>query len=519
MSSQMGASFVGKVQLDKKAKIAKKHLSNWMWRMNNLYWITDKEGRRVKFKMNSAQLTLFKNLHYRNVILKARQLGLTTFMMIFMLDASLFRSNTHCAVIAHTKGDAQRLFDEKIRFAYDNLPEQIKQMRPTISDAAGVLKFTNKSSITVGTSFRGGTLRYLHISEFGKICAKNPDKAKEIVTGAFEAVGSNCMITLESTAEGRTGYYYDYCQQAENDMLADKKLGRLDWKFFFFSWIEDPEYTLDDSDEEITPDILDYFEELSSKYNLRFTIGQMRWYQAKARILKEDMRREYPTIPKEAFEQAIEGAYYTRQFKELYRNKQITTVPHDPATAVHTIWDIGVNDKNAIFFVQLCGREWHIINYYENSGEGLSFYINVLNDFKTKYNYTYGTHVGPHDLEVREWGNDGITRRQTAKAKGIDFEVAPRLGRMEGIDVVRNVLPMCWFDKTHCDTAITHLQNYRKAWDDKAGTWKPTPLHDDSSNCADAFRYFAISLELIKNNYSFTTIANVQKVIHPAAWT
>ncbi len=82
-------------------------------------------------------------------------------------------------------------------------------MRPTTADVAGVLKFNNESSITVGTSFRGGTLRYLHISEFGKICAKNPDKAKEIVTGAFEAVGSNCMITLESTAEGRSGYFYE----------------------------------------------------------------------------------------------------------------------------------------------------------------------------------------------------------------------------------------------------------------------------------------------------------------------
>ncbi|WP_431786946.1 hypothetical protein [Vibrio harveyi] len=347
MSKKSGADYEGKINIDQAAALAeaghldarsaeaKAHLNDWMWRMNNLYWITDKRGRRIKFKMNRAQLMLFKNLHSRNIILKARQLGMTTFIMIFYLDQSLFRSNTRCAVIAHTKYDAQRLFSEKIKYAYDNLPAAIKASRPLVGDSAGVLKFNNGSSITVGTSFRGGTLRFLLVSEFGAICSRRPDVAREIVTGAFEAVGADCMITLESTAEGRSGYFFEYCQQAENDMLADKKLSALDWKFFFFSWMEDPNYVLE-GDDPITAETLDYFDELEFKYGLTFSEEQMRWYQTKARILGEDMKREYPTLPAEAFEQSIQGAYYTRQFKELYRNKQITSVPHEPATAVHT---------------------------------------------------------------------------------------------------------------------------------------------------------------------------------------
>ncbi|WP_431786947.1 hypothetical protein [Vibrio harveyi] len=149
----------------------------------------------------------------------------------------------------------------------------------------------------------------------------------------------------------------------------------------------------------------------------------------------------------------------------------------------------------------------------------MSFYIDLLKEYQVKYGYTYGVHVAPHDIEVREWGNDGMTRRDTAKAKGIHFEVAPKLGRLEGIDIARNILPTCWFDQVNCDLAIKHLQNYRKAWDDKAGTWKPTPLHDESSNCADSFRYFATSTDLIKHNFSFSNAVVTQKVIHPAAWT
>lgn len=58
------------------------YLGDWRWRLNNLYWITDKEGRRVQFKMNWAQEELFDYMHYMQVILKARQLGMTTFITL-----------------------------------------------------------------------------------------------------------------------------------------------------------------------------------------------------------------------------------------------------------------------------------------------------------------------------------------------------------------------------------------------------------------------------------------------------
>ena len=80
---------------------------NWCWRLNNLYWITDKEGRRTKFRMNWAQEALFNDMHYLNVILKARQLGFTTFIQIFMLDQCLFNSNIRAGTIAHRLDDAQ----------------------------------------------------------------------------------------------------------------------------------------------------------------------------------------------------------------------------------------------------------------------------------------------------------------------------------------------------------------------------------------------------------------------------
>jgi hypothetical protein len=57
-------------------------LTDLRWRLNNLYYITDKDGRRVRFELNWAQERLFNSMHYQNAILKARQLGFTTFIQL-----------------------------------------------------------------------------------------------------------------------------------------------------------------------------------------------------------------------------------------------------------------------------------------------------------------------------------------------------------------------------------------------------------------------------------------------------
>src|ERR1700731_2640568 len=104
------------------------------WRLNNLYFITDKQGRRVKFSMNPAQEALFREMHNQNVILKARQRGFTTFIQLFMLDACVFNSGVRAGTIAHTLADAQVIFRDKVRFPYDNLPDRIKELVPAQND-------------------------------------------------------------------------------------------------------------------------------------------------------------------------------------------------------------------------------------------------------------------------------------------------------------------------------------------------------------------------------------------------
>ncbi|MEX9754889.1 terminase, partial [Providencia vermicola] len=353
-------------------------LRDKLWRLNHLYWITNKEGKPVRFKMTPEQLEYFEGMHTRNIILKARQLGFTTEVCIIQLDAALFEA-AKCALIAHTLNDAKRLFREKIKYAYDKLPDEIKAANPASNDAAGELVFSKGGSLYISTSFRGGTLRYLHVSEFGKICAKYPEKAREIVTGAFEAVSSDCFTTIESTAEGRAGYFFDYCQSAEKAQIQNKTLSNLDWKFFFFSWWKNPEYAIDPV-EQLPQRLVDYFDEIASKHGAQLNERQKAWYYAKEKTLGDDMKREYPSIPSEAFQQSVEGAYYAKQFRFLYENKRIGTLPDNSHLPVHTYWDIGVGDSTSIWFIREVGEEFHVIDHYSNSGEGLRHYMKVLKD-------------------------------------------------------------------------------------------------------------------------------------------
>jgi hypothetical protein len=183
------------------------HYSDPWWRLNNLYVITDKSGRRVRFAMNTAQQTLFKDMHNQNVILKARQRGFTTFIQLVMLDACVFNSDIRAGTTAHTLPDAQVIFRDKIRFPYDNLPDGLKNALPAQNDNACELLLGNNSSIRVGVSLRSGTLQVLHISEYGKICAKFPEKAREVRSGALNTVDKNALVFIESTAEGQDGHF------------------------------------------------------------------------------------------------------------------------------------------------------------------------------------------------------------------------------------------------------------------------------------------------------------------------
>lgn len=469
-------------------QIAVEQFSDVRWRLNNLYWVVDEHGKRVPFRLRPVQARLLNDMHYLNVVLKARQEGFTTLIQLLMLDACMFNSDIRAGTIAHTREDAEAFFRDKVKYPYDNLPEQLKAANPAVEDRANRLSFANNSSLRVGTSLRSGTFQYLHVSEYGKLCAKYPEKAIEVKTGAFNTVHPGQIIFVESTAEGQEGEFYNMVNVARAAQQSGTEPGPMDFKFHFFAWWDDEKYAMDPESVTVTEPMRLYFDKMETEHGIHLTDRQKAWYVKKAEQQGAHMKREFPSTPDEAFEAAIEGAYFAQQLARAREEGRIGRVPYDPALPVNTFWDLGMNDMMSIWFHQRVGRENRFIDFYQNSGEGMPHYAKVLDD----RGYKYGEHFGPHDLSVREIGS-GKSRLDTARNLGIRFEIVARpQDKNDAIDVMRNVFPSCAFDDAKCAEGIKALGSYRKEWDDRLGVYKDRPLHDWASHPADAFQTFAL---------------------------
>lgn len=191
-----------------------------------------------------------------------------------------------------------------------------------------------------------------------------------------------------------------------------------------------------------------------------------------------------------SFAVPVSGAYYADQIQRLYADGRIGNVPHETRLSVDTWWDLGLNDRMAIWFTQSVGQELRVIDYMEGVGQGFPHYIGLLKE----KGYIYGQHTAPHDIEVRELSS-GKSRRDTAAALGINFRVAPRLPLADGIDAARALFSKAWFDKEKCKNGINALKNYRKTYDEKRKTYLNTPYHDWSSNASDSWRTCATGID------------------------
>lgn len=479
------------------AERAEELFSDRRWRLNNLYTVKNEQGIAVKFVMNDTQEALLRDLWTLNIVLKARQLGCTTFIQILMLDACLFNSNVSAGIVAHNREDAEAFFDDKIKFAYDHLDPEIRKAVPATQDSAKSLTFANGSRIRVGTSLRSGTFQYLHVSEFGKVCAQFPAKAKEIVTGAFNTVHAGQFIAVESTAEGQGGYFHDMVMAAKRAQQEGRELTPLDFKLHFFPWYDDHRYALSDADTAkvvLTDAHEKYFDELFDRHGIELSPNQEAWYVKKLETQRDEMKREYPATVEEAFEASIEGAYLSEAMAKVRREGRICRVPMENVP-VDTFWDLGVNDDMVIWFRQRVGPEHRYIDYYSNSGEGLEHYARVLKERADEHKWLYGVHYMPHDAQARRLAYEAKSVRDMATEIGIrPIQVVPRIpSEQVGIEASRTYLAKCWFDESRCAEGIRCLDNYRKEWDEDRAVFKDRPRHDWASHGYKALETAAVA--------------------------
>lgn len=478
----------------------KAHLSDRRWRISNLYFIRDKKGKKVQFRPNATQLYMLDNLWFMNIIVKARQLGLTTFFTIFYLDQVLWSKNKMAGIIAHREEDMKRIFRDKILFALKHLHPWLKDLvgEPVVQTASELV-FKNGSNIFVSMSTRGGTPNFLHISEYGYICAHDPAKADEILHGAINSVDAGQMVSIESTAEGREGHFYRLLMEAEKKRKAGRHLTELDFKSFFFPWWMDPLYTLSDNVPVLIDDEMKaYFDVLKNLHQIKLTKGQQSWYVKKKETVGDGIFEQYPSIIEECFMVQIKGAYFANEMSKVYEQNRVGFFPIDTKYEVNVAWDLGMNDANALTFYQEIGEEIRFVDYYENSGFGLEHYVNIIREKK----FRIGKNILPHDVAVRDLST-GISREQFLWDLGLtNIYVMSKIGLMEGIEKVRKLFPKFRFNEATTTKLVAGLQNYRRDFNKKLGVEMDQPRHDENSHRADTVRMIALDYtERVFNAY------------------
>lgn len=472
--------------------------SDPIWRLNNLYWITDANGQEIRFKLNRSQRKLLAKLWRRNLILKSRQQGFSTLVQLLMLDACLFIPNTQAGIILQTMDDAKALFRNKIKFAYSRLPDSLRASVLPISDSKTSLELSNGSTLRVSTSLRSGTYQFVHVSEMGKIARKFPDRAREIVTGTFPTVHQDGFLFVESTAEGRDGVFYKMCTEAKKLHDAGARLTALDFRFHFFAWWQDARNRLDPADVVITPEREQYFARLEADRGIKTDAWQRAWY-VKTAVGQEvagkegTMQQEHPSYPDEAFEVAVDGAIYGRVMTWLRTEGRIRRVDVLPQP-VNTFWDLGHNDINAIWFHQSAPMGEHrFIDYEEGFGLDLEHYVKEIR----KRGYIMGKWFLPHDARNKNVvGKSAEERLIELGVPRADLVVVERTENLNSaIEQTRKMMRSAWIDETRCAKGIEHLDNYAWRWNTSVGAWMREPIHNEASNAADAIRQWAQAWE------------------------
>lgn len=185
-----------------------------------------------------------------------------------------------------------------------------------------------------------------------------------------------------------------------------------------------------------------------------------------------------------SFEAGMVGSFYSVYVQKIrdegrYRELPITDDPVD------IFCDLGKSDNMAIGFIQ--GN--NVIDFYENNLKDIEHYALMLKD----KGYRYGKFYIPHDGFAKRLESPQSVAEQFQDF-GFRVERVPNISIVNGIQLVRKVLPTLNFNAPQTKILLEALESYRKEYDTLKKTYKDTPVHDWASHSSDMVRYAAVIL-------------------------
>jgi len=260
---------------------------------------------------------------------------------------------------------------------------------------------------------------------------------------------------FQSTPQGRNHFY-------EMDMrIRDSK----NWCYSTFQclWPDRPEYNGD-----------------------YITTNELSDLQEEEGFSDEEMATEYGV----SYSAGVRGAFYVEQVEKAREAGRIGVYPHDDHKYVDTFWDLGVSDSTSVWFRQIHNGKTVWIDYFEESGKDIIYYVNMLK----RKGYNYRTHYLPHDgrnTSIQTGVSTADKFREICQEAKISPDVVACTkdkNLQDGINRVRASFSRYYFNQGTTSDGIEKLGLYHRRYDKKRQVFLKEPMHDWTSHCADAMR-------------------------------
>lgn len=268
------------------------------WRLKNLYFIIDEKWNKIPFTPNTIQKRIREERKNRKaIILKYRQWGVSTEMIVQLVDDFCFWGyNRNNYFITHRQ-DLLDVFFKKAKQIYDDISPEVKWILPelTISNANEMYWKRANNTLRISLDVRGKTPTKLHVSEFA---FKSPEEQLDLFTAMNEF--RECEITIETTANGVWDTTYLLVNEAKH--------GLGEYQLMFYPWHIEDRNEIDVTDFTPTEEENNIYENYLKPYGWDKAMRKLAWRRIKIQTnnaMGEDwikrFHQENPITIEEAF--------------------------------------------------------------------------------------------------------------------------------------------------------------------------------------------------------------------------
>lgn len=361
--------------------------------------------------------------------------------------------------------------------------KQYKYLKNIIDEANYLFPKFDKGAVYTSTNMTwkfssGAEVRFMYFEDFSQVEAIQGDQlawigCDEIGQYKDDKIFRYCLSRLRSS-QGMRCYFRATSNPSRSAWLKNTfKIGPEGYSTKFTE-----EYQL--SDGTVSKKIYQYIQAMLCD-NPHLSTE----YEAQLMLLPEDERNALLYGRWDAFDFS-DATIYKKEYQQLETENRITTVRLQQGFDTYVAFDLGWADYTSVIVFQICGKEMHILESFENNNEQIDWYVAELK----RRGYTENIKIiVPHDAAQKSL-QTGLSMQEKLEKfyPANDIKILPRTGIEDGIKNVREKFPYFYIDKTKNELLLECIKNYERQYNSKTDQYGD-PLHNKYSHMADALRY------------------------------